>query len=203
MREKPKHEYRFFKEKTTRNNFREASKDIGNYLRENKIKNVVLVDKSARPLWAAIKKTNPEIKIHFLSPKKKIGKKLERIIKEKRIALIDDYTSTGLTLFSLHENLKDIKHENMHFISFGSAAPKHIYLNPKSLIKLHIGKENIHHEEIVPWSIREEDQKKEENKHLKGSTGIKYAEGRRKPEENKENARKLREEIKKVLETKD
>lgn len=71
-----KHQYEFFKTKTSRENLFKASKGISEYILEKKIPNIFILDRSSRPVYLGIKKyfehEHPKEKvpnIYFINPK--------------------------------------------------------------------------------------------------------------------------------------
>lgn len=191
-------EYKFFIRKDMRKAFREATKNVSDYLKKHNIKNVILIDRSARPVWIALKTTNPDLKIHFLQPEKtlkeirKERKDLIELVRNERVAVIDDFMESGKTIRRVVERLGKLGGKEVHPIVLGSSLKA---LKDERNKKVFVGKEGVAGiEQIAPWywhfDSRGVEEIKQGNKHklvvVKDKNKIKLA-------------REVREEIKRVL----
>lgn len=105
-KEQPKKvRYEYFKDKDERHDIYEFSKELTKYIHENGIKDVILIDRSARPAWVGIdeywKNNYPEEQrpaIHFINPEPLEFSgfiKSEDLDRDKVIRDIEEVEKTG------------------------------------------------------------------------------------------------------------
>lgn len=96
--------YEYFKEKDERHDIYEFSKELTKYVHDNKIRDVILIDRSARPAWVGIdeywKNNYPDEKrpgIHFINPEPMDLENFFRHEKVGRIQILKDLEEVDRT----------------------------------------------------------------------------------------------------------